>query len=40
MRTLLFRDAIAEALGQEMDRDETVFLLGEDIAQFGGSFNT
>lgn len=40
MRTLLFRDAIAEALGQEMERDETVFLLGEDIAQFGGSFNT
>jgi pyruvate/2-oxoglutarate/acetoin dehydrogenase E1 component len=33
-----FREAIARALGEEMDRDERVFLIGQDIAQFGGPY--
>ncbi len=40
MRKITYRDAIREALEEEMERDERVFLIGEDIADpFGGSFN-
>ncbi len=35
-RTLTFREAINEALAQEMERDETVILLGEDVAGGAG----
>jgi 2-oxoisovalerate dehydrogenase E1 component beta subunit len=37
-RTLSFIDAINEALRQEMERDERVFILGEDIGVSGGVF--
>jgi 2-oxoisovalerate dehydrogenase E1 component beta subunit len=30
--------AIAEALWEEMERDDTVFMLGEDIGVYGGAF--
>ncbi|MED5579755.1 MAG: alpha-ketoacid dehydrogenase subunit beta [Nitrospinota bacterium] len=40
MREILYRDAIVEALDEEMKRDKSVFLLGEDIAEFGGSYKT
>ena len=36
MRELEFKAAIREALAQEMHRDETVYLLGEDVAYYGG----
>lgn len=35
-RELSYRDAINEALFEEMRRDPTVFSIGEDIARFGG----
>jgi pyruvate/2-oxoglutarate/acetoin dehydrogenase E1 component len=38
MREITYSEAIREALRQEMRRDERVFLLGEDIGLFGGSF--
>ena len=39
MRKITYREAIKEALEEEMRRDNTVFLIGEDIADpFGGSF--
>ena len=37
-RSLNFIDALNEALHQEMERDERVFLLGEDIGVSGGVF--
>ena len=37
-RTINFIDAITEALGQEMERDDRVFILGEDIGPSGGVF--
>jgi pyruvate dehydrogenase E1 component beta subunit len=37
-RKLTTQKAIAEAIAQEMDRDETVFALGEDIGVYGGIF--
>ena len=39
MRTMTYRDALREALREEMKRDERVFLMGEDIGDFGGAFN-
>lgn len=37
-RTLSFSDATLEAMQEEMRRDATVFLMGEDIAKQGGIF--
>ena len=37
-RDLMYREALNEALREEMQRDPTVFLLGEGIAERGGSF--
>ncbi|HLQ61611.1 MAG TPA: alpha-ketoacid dehydrogenase subunit beta [Candidatus Acidoferrales bacterium] len=34
----LFRAALQEALREEMERDERVFLIGEDIGLFGGAY--
>lgn len=37
-REISYRDALREALREEMDRDERVFLMGEDIGAYGGSY--
>jgi pyruvate dehydrogenase E1 component beta subunit len=37
---LTYRDAVAHGLAQEMRRDQTVYLIGEDIAAAGGVFKT
>ncbi len=38
MAELTYRDAVLRGLTQEMDRDERVFLIGEDVAKAGGVF--
>ncbi len=38
MPETLFRAALREALLEEMDRDESIFLIGEDIGLFGGAY--
>ncbi len=38
MRTIQFREAIAEAMSEEMRRDESVFLLGEEVAEYNGAY--
>lgn len=38
MRELKYRDAIREALDEEMARDERVFVVGEDVGIIGGNF--
>jgi len=38
MRELTYREALREALREEMKRDSSVFLLGEDIAEYGGAY--
>ncbi len=39
MKEVTLRDALREALREEMQRDESVFLLGEDIGRYwGGAF--
>ena len=37
-RRLSYRDAVTEALAEEMRRDSRVFLMGEDIGEHGGAF--
>jgi pyruvate/2-oxoglutarate/acetoin dehydrogenase E1 component len=39
VKEITYRDALREALREEMQKDETVFLLGEDIGRYwGGAF--
>lgn len=38
MRTIQFREALREALNEEMRRDETVFLMGEEVAEYDGAY--
>jgi pyruvate dehydrogenase E1 component beta subunit len=38
MREITYADAIREAMCEEMRRDPTVFILGEDIGVYGGAF--
>lgn len=38
MREIMYRDALREALTEEMDRDPNVFIIGEGIAERGGSY--
>jgi len=38
MAELTYREAVAEGIAQEMDRDPSVFLIGEDVGAAGGVF--
>lgn len=38
MAETLFFNALKEAIDEEMARDETVFVLGEDVGHYGGSY--
>ena len=38
MREIQFREAICEAMSEEMRRDESVFLLGEEVAEYNGAY--
>lgn len=38
MREIQFRNAIQEAMSEEMRRDENVFLMGEEVAQYNGAY--
>jgi len=38
MRQISYREALREALREEMLRDENVFLIGEDIGRYGGAY--
>jgi len=38
MREITYLEAVREALWQEMERDERVFIIGEDVGVYGGAF--
>lgn len=38
MRVVQFREAIREAMSEEMRRDERVYLLGEEVAEYNGAY--
>ncbi|MGI9014364.1 MAG: pyruvate dehydrogenase complex E1 component subunit beta [Phycisphaerales bacterium] len=37
-REIEFRDALREAMEEEMRRDERIFLMGEEVAQYNGAY--
>ena len=37
-RIIQFREALREAMSEEMRRDERVFLLGEEVAEYNGAY--
>jgi len=38
MREIQFREALREAMQEEMRRDESVFLMGEEVAEYNGAY--
>ncbi|MEM6298352.1 MAG: pyruvate dehydrogenase complex E1 component subunit beta [Bacteroidota bacterium] len=38
MRTIAFREALREAMSEEMRRDERVFVMGEEVAEYNGAY--
>ncbi len=38
MREIRFREALGEAMSEEMRRDENVFLMGEEVAEYNGAY--
>ncbi|SVA92337.1 uncharacterized protein METZ01_LOCUS145191, partial [marine metagenome] len=38
MAQITYRDALNQALAEEMERDESVFLLGEEVAEYDGAY--
>jgi len=38
MKVIQFREAIAEAMSEEMRRDESVYLMGEEVAEYNGAY--
>ena len=38
MRQIAFREALREAMSEEMRRDENVFLMGEEVAEYNGAY--
>ena len=38
MREVAFREALREAMVEEMRRDESVFLIGEEVAEYNGAY--
>ncbi|MDN3724729.1 pyruvate dehydrogenase complex E1 component subunit beta [Aequorivita sp. SDUM287046] len=38
MKTLQFREAIQEAMSEEMRRDESIYLMGEEVAEYNGAY--
>ena len=38
MREVQFREALREAMSEEMRKDESVFLMGEEVAEYNGAY--
>ena len=37
-RIIAFREALREAMQEEMRRDDRVFLMGEEVAEYNGAY--
>ena len=38
MKTIQFREAIQQAMSEEMRKDDTVYLMGEEVAEYNGAY--
>ena len=38
MPSKIYREALKEALAEEVERDKNVFLMGEEVAEYNGAY--
>ena len=38
MREIQFREAVCEAMSEEMRLDESIYLMGEEVAEYNGAY--
>ena len=38
MKEVQFREAICEAMSEEMRKDESIYLIGEEVAEYNGAY--
>jgi len=38
MRQIAFREALREAMSEEMRKDDRVFIMGEEVAEYNGAY--
>lgn len=38
MKTIQFREAVQEAMSEEMRKDESIYLMGEEVAEYNGAY--
>ena len=38
MRTIQFREAVCEAMSEEMRHDDSIYLIGEEVAEYNGAY--
>jgi len=38
MKTIQFREAIAQAMSEEMRKDDSIYLMGEEVAEYNGAY--
>ena len=38
MREIQFREALREAISEEMRRDKNIYLMGEEVAEYNGAY--
>ncbi len=38
MKTIQFREAVCQAMSEEMRRDESIYLMGEEVAEYNGAY--
>ena len=38
MRTVAFREALNEAMAEEMEKDDRIFLMGEEVGHYDGAY--
>ena len=38
MKTVEFREALREAMSEEMRRDKDIFIMGEEVAEYNGAY--
>ncbi|RZK66407.1 MAG: alpha-ketoacid dehydrogenase subunit beta, partial [Pedobacter sp.] len=38
MRVIQYREALREAMNEEMRKDDKIFLMGEEVAEYNGAY--
>ncbi|MGH7541810.1 MAG: alpha-ketoacid dehydrogenase subunit beta, partial [Gemmatimonadota bacterium] len=38
MPTITYREALSQAMREEMDRDDSIFIIGEEVGEYDGAY--